>query len=128
MQINVLIIDDGEDSLEVFEEFLDTLGIKVIGKAKNGKEAVTAYKRLKPDIVLMDIVMPEYDGFYGCEKIKEADPLAKIVMVTGYHDENMEQKLLSMGAYAIIYKPYDSKTVLTILDKVRKGERLVAQR
>lgn len=67
----VLIVDDENDNLEVLGEFLGLKGLDVVGKAHNGHEAHELYKELKPDVVLSDVLMPEFDGYYGLQKIRE---------------------------------------------------------
>lgn len=125
MKNRILIVDDNQDSLTLLEEILTIQGEKVIGKATNGKRALELYKQLKPDLVLMDIVMPEHDGYYGFKMIKEFDPSAKVIMVTGYHDDWIEKKLLTKGAYAIIFKPYEPFTLLSMIEKITRGEKLL---
>ena len=91
MGIRALVVEDDKDVKDVFVELLQLSKVDVIGKGSNGKEAIELYKKLHPDIVFIDVLMPEYDGFYGLEKIKEYDPKAIVVMVTG--SENSEEKL-----------------------------------
>ena len=91
MGIRALVVEDDKDVKDVFVELLQLSKDDVIGKGSNGKEAIELYKKLHPDIVFIDVLMPEYDGFYGLEKIKEYDPKAIVVMVTG--SENSEEKL-----------------------------------
>ena len=77
-----IVIDDDIDTVELFSEYLEIKGIRVVGKGYDGKEAVELYQKLKPDIVFLDIMMPHYDGFYAFEQIKNIDPDAKLIMVT----------------------------------------------
>jgi YesN/AraC family two-component response regulator len=69
--IKVIVVDDENDVAEVLCEFLKIKEILVIGRGKNGKDAFELYKKYSPNIVLMDLVMPIYDGFYGIEKIRK---------------------------------------------------------
>ncbi|WP_101476704.1 LytR/AlgR family response regulator transcription factor [Candidatus Nitrosotalea bavarica] len=71
MGINAIVIDDNKELLACFVELLQFSNINVIDTGRNGKEAVELYQKHRPDILFMDIEMPQYDGFYGLKKIKE---------------------------------------------------------
>ncbi len=72
--ISAIVIDDEQDVLDVFCEYLKVKNVNVLAEGRNGKDAVKLYQKLKPDVVLMDLVMPQYDGFYGIENISKYDP------------------------------------------------------
>jgi len=74
MGFKVLVVDDDIDTLEVFAEFLEIKDVNVVGRGHDGKEAVELFEKHRPDFVLMDIMMPDYDGFYGIEEIRKIDP------------------------------------------------------
>ncbi len=118
----VIVVDDDRDTVEVFTEYLAMRGIDVVAKGYNGKEAVELYKEHKPDIILLDVMMPEHDGFYGLENIRNINPNAKIIMVTADLTSDTEKKLHEFQASAILYKPYEIDNVLETIDKVSKGE------
>ncbi len=82
IMVNVIVIDDDVDTVEVFCEYLEIKDITVVGRGHNGKKAIELYEKLNPDIVLLDVMMPEYDGFYGLAHIKKIKPDAKVIMVT----------------------------------------------
>jgi YesN/AraC family two-component response regulator len=63
--VSAIVIDDEIDVLEVFCEYLKVKNVNVLAQGRNGKDALELYQKLKPDVVLMDLVMPQYDGFYG---------------------------------------------------------------
>ncbi|MDE1770331.1 MAG: response regulator [Thaumarchaeota archaeon] len=107
-----LVIDDDEDTVALFAEFLEICDVKVIGTAFNGKEAESVYLDIHPDIVFSDVMMPDYDGFYALEKIKKSNPKAIVVMITGDVRSETIQNLEQLGADAIIYKPFDMKAVI----------------
>ena len=69
--LNVLVIDDDLNTVEVFCEFLELSDVKVVGQGYNGKEAVELYIKLKPDIVFLDVMMPEYDGIYAWRGLRK---------------------------------------------------------
>ncbi len=112
--VNVIVVDDDVDSAKVFAEYLEIKGINVVGMGHDGKEAVDLFKKLHPDIVILDMLMPEYDGKYAIEKIKKEDPNAKIIVVSGYYDR---YKLEENEVAAIFDKPYDIDKILEAIKK-----------
>lgn len=119
--IRVIVIDDEHDVSEVLCEFLKIKEIDVVGRGKNGKDAITLYQKLHPDIVLMDLVMPEYDGFYGIEEIRKFDPKSKIMIISASLTHSYIQKLLQMNVDSISLKPYDLNNVIELIHKVNQG-------
>jgi DNA-binding response OmpR family regulator len=125
--VKVIVIDDDVDTVEVFCEYLEIKDMSVLGRGYSGKTAVELYEKFKPDIVLLDVMMPEYDGFYGLENIKKINPAAKVIMVTADLTYDTEKKLKALNASAIIYKPYEIDSVIETIHKVYKGEILIHQ-
>jgi len=120
--IRVIVVDDDRDTVEVFTEYLSLKGIDVVAKGYNGKEAVELYKEYTPDITLLDVMMPEHDGFYGLQNIRRINPNAKVIMVTADLTSDTEKKMHELQASAILYKPYEIDSVVETIDKVSKGE------
>jgi DNA-binding response OmpR family regulator len=118
---NVIVVDDDRDTVEVFCEYLAIKNIKVLGRGYDGRTAVELYKKHNPDVVLLDVMMPDYDGFYGLEKIRKIDPDAKIIMVTADLTSDTEKKLVDLKASAMIYKPYEIDSVIETIEKVNKA-------
>ena len=106
-----LVVDDDPDTVEMFSDYLENKGVSVIGKGKDGKEGFELYKKLKPDVIFLDVIMPNYDGFYTLKKIREVDSDAKIIMVTADFSPSTKKKLKELKASDIIYKPYDGKAI-----------------
>jgi DNA-binding response OmpR family regulator len=119
MRTNAIVIDDEQDIVEVISEYLNFKGIEVKGTGFNGKEAVELYKKFNPDIVLMDVMMPEYSGFYGLQNIRHIDPEAKIIMVTADNSKKTYEKLKKLEASAILHKPYKIETVLETIEQIK---------
>jgi len=117
---SVIVVDDDRDTVEVFCEYLSIKDIQVLGRGYDGKTAVELYKEHKPDIVLLDVMMPDFDGFYGLEQIRKFDPNAKIIMVTADLTSDTEKKLVDLRASAMIYKPYEIDSVIETIEKVSK--------
>ncbi len=118
---SVIVVDDDKDTVEVFCQYLEIKGIDVIGRGHNGREAVELYEELRPDVVLSDVVMPDFDGYYGLQKILDFDPKAKIIMVTASALSNDERiKMKSMGASDVLYKPYEIDDVIKTIEKISR--------
>ena len=111
-ETTALVVDDDPDAVEMFSDYLEIKGIQVVGKCKNGKEGFDMYEKLKPDVVFLDIMMPEYDGFYALKKIREINPEAKVIMVTADFTSETKKKLREMKPTDVIYKPYDVEKIL----------------
>ena len=119
--VSVIVIDDEKDTAEVLCEFLKIKEIQVLGRGTDGQQALELYKKLNPDIVLMDLVMPNYDGFHGIKKIREYDPNSKIMIISASLTHSYVQKLLEMNVNSISLKPYDLNNVIDIIHKVNQG-------
>jgi len=122
LKSTAIVIDDEEDVRDVFSECLPLFDVEVLAKGSDGQEAVELFKKHKPEIVLMDVLMPKYDGMYGLEKIREMDPDAKIIIITASIDSEIEKKLVEGNASAIIWKPFDMEKVQKTIERVKNGE------
>lgn len=125
--ITAIVIDDDIDTVAVLSEFLHIKGITVIGKGYDGLEAVDIYKKLRPDVIFLDVMMEDHDGFYTLEKIREFQPDAIVILITADMAEDTRKRLLELDASAIIYKPYDINEVIRETDKLvlRLKQRLL---
>ncbi len=119
MKPSAIVVDDERDIVEVFSEYLTIKGVEVKGVGFDGKEAVELYKKFKPDVVLMDVMMPKFSGFYGLQNIRQIDPEAKIIMITADSTERTYEKLKEFGASIILHKPYKIETILKSIEQVR---------
>ena len=111
MAVSVIVIDDDEDTVRLFSEFLEENKIKVIGRGHDGKIAVKLYQEKKPDCVLIDVMMPNGSGIYAIKKIREMDSDVKIIAVTGDSRFSTEQKLEKLKI-PVIYKPFKMNEVI----------------
>lgn len=125
MSTRVILIDDDTDTLEIFQDYLEMKGIEVVETGNNGKTAVELYLKHKPEIVLLDVMMPEYDGYFALKNILNNDTNAKIIMVTADKTADTRKKLIELKASGILYKPYEIKTVLETIEKVKTGENVL---
>lgn len=122
--ITAIVIDDDKDTVEVLSEFLHMKGINVIGKGHDGLEAIKMYNQLKPDVIFLDVMMQDHDGFYTLEKIRNIQSDAIVILITADTTENTRKRLQDLGASAIIYKPYDINEIMHETDNmVRKLKR-----
>ncbi len=104
---SVIVIDDDKDIVNITSELLELHGMNVIGKGYDGLEAVELFDKLHPDLVLLDVMMPQYDGLYALRKIREKDPIANVIIVSGGFSESVEKKLRSLKPTKILFKPID---------------------
>jgi CheY-like chemotaxis protein len=113
-----IVVDDDEDTVNLFSEFLEICDVKVLGKAFDGNQAVELYQKIFPDLVFSDVMMPGYDGFYVLKKIRQTNPHAIMVMITGDVRPETIDKLQELKADAIVYKPFDMKQVVDTINKL----------
>ncbi len=114
---SVLIVDDAAFMRMMLKDILSKNGYQVVGEAENGKVAVSMYEELKPDVVTMDITMPEMDGITAVKEIKKASPNAKVVMVSAMGQQAMVIEAIQAGAADFIVKPFQPDRVLEALGK-----------
>lgn len=118
--VNLLIVDDSFFMRQMLKNMLPKDKFVVVGEAKTGEEAVKRYKELKPDVVTMDITMPDMDGIEALKEIKKLDSQAKIVMVSAMGQKPMIKEALEVGALDFIIKPFDKEKALKILSSIKK--------
>jgi two-component system chemotaxis response regulator CheY len=118
MAKRILITDDALFMRVTLKNILTQNGFEVCGEAQNGVEAVNLFKSLKPDLVTMDITMPEMDGLAALKEIRSADPNAKVVMCTAMGQKNMVVEAIQSGAKDFIVKPFQPERVLEALNKL----------
>ena len=117
MGTKVLIVDDAAFMRMMLRDILMKNRFEVVGEADNGKNAVQMYSELKPDIVTMDITMPEMDGIAAVKEIKQMDSAAKVVMVSAMGQQAMVIEAIRSGAADFIVKPFQPDRVLEALSK-----------
>jgi DNA-binding NarL/FixJ family response regulator len=123
VDIRVLIADDHHVVRRGLVFFLQTQkGLDIIGEAGNGKEAVELAKLLKPDIILMDLVMPEMDGIQATKIIKREQPEIKIMMLTSFSDQDHVIPALEAGASGFQLKDIQPDELVTSIKKIMGGE------
>ena len=118
MAKRVLIVDDAAFMRMMIKDILSKNGYEVVGEADNGVRAVEKYKELTPDLVLMDITMPEMNGIDAIKNIKAIDPGAKVVMCSAMGQQAMVIESIQAGARDFIVKPFQADRVLEAVRKV----------
>jgi two-component system chemotaxis response regulator CheY len=108
----VLIVDDAKYVKEMIRSMLESRGHEIAGVASDGFEAIEKYKVLKPDVVLMDILMPGMDGLSAINKIMEQDKDAKIIVVTALAKDALRKESMKAGAIDFITKPFEIERLL----------------
>jgi len=114
----VLIVDDAAFMRMMIKDILEKNGFQVVGEANNGIKAVELYKKEKPDVVTMDITMPDMDGIDAVKEIKAFDPAAKIIMCSAMGQQTMVMDAIKAGARDFIVKPFQPDRVLEAIKKV----------
>ncbi len=114
----VLIVDDASVVRLMIRKILTQNGFTIIGEATNGKDALVKYKELKPDVVTMDMIMPEADGIQATKDILAFDKNAKVVIVSGIYQKEMLAQAINAGASSYIVKPFESDRVISTLNEV----------
>ena len=118
MSKRVLIVDDAVVMRKMIKGILSKNGYEVVGEAQNGVEAVEKYKQLQPDLVTMDMVMPEMDGITAVKQIVANDPNAKIIMCTSMGQQALVVEAIQAGAKSFITKPFQPPKILETIQKV----------
>ena len=118
MAKNGLVVYDAAIMRMMIKDILTKNGYNVVGEAENGAKAFEKYNELKPDLVLMDITMPEVDGIAALKKIKGADPNAMVIMCSAMGQQAMVIEAIQGGAKDFIVKPFQPERVLEAVKKV----------
>ncbi len=118
MGVKVLIVDDAAFMRMMIKNILSKSGYDIVGEAENGVQAVAKFKELKPELVTMDITMPEMDGISAVKEIKKLDPAAKIIMCSAMGQQAMVIDAIQAGAKDFIVKPFQPNRVLEAVQKV----------
>lgn len=116
----VIVIEDDESMLEIFEEWIKMSGISVLAKGYDGKEAVELFEKHRPEIVILDLMMPGYDGFYAINGIRKIDPNAKILVLTADVTEDTKRRLNQLTV-SLMYKPYELDDVVNEIKKLESA-------
>ena len=116
--LKILTVDDSMLTLRKLEAMLDNIGHKVVGTAGTGAEALDAYRQLNPDLVTMDITMPDMNGIQATKAIKAEFSDARIIMVTSHGQEAMVRDALKAGAVGYVLKPIKPEKLKDMIGRI----------
>lgn len=114
----VLIVDDAVFMRMMLKDILEKNGFEISGEASNGLEAIDAYKLERPDVVTMDVTMPEMDGLQALKEIRKLDGTARIIMCSAMGQQGMVMEAIKSGAKDFIVKPFNGERVIEAVKKV----------
>jgi two-component system response regulator HydG len=117
----ILVMDDQFGDRETLKTILEDKGYRV-ATARDGAEAIQMIQERHYDIIFLDVRLPGMDGVTAFEQVKEIDPRAAVIMMTGYSEEDLVKRAIRGGAYTCIYKPFDMEKVMALVDKIVKSK------
>lgn len=117
----IFIVDDAKFMRMTLTKIIEQAGHEVVGEAMTGTEAIEQFRRLKPDLVFMDITMPDMDGIQAVRAIVNEFPDAKIVMCSALGQQRMIVEAIEAGAKDFIKKPFDSSQIVDTIEKILNG-------
>lgn len=118
MKLKVLVVDDAIFMRRMISDILVENGMEIVGEADTGAKAIEKYKELRPDLVTMDIIMPEMNGIDAVRKIVEFDAQAKVVMCSALGQQALVQDAITAGARDFLIKPFNAARVVEVIAKV----------
>ena len=118
--MKILVVDDAAFMRMMIKDILVKNGYDVVGEATNGAEAVARFRELEPDLVTMDITMPEMDGITALKEIKKTHPQARIIMCSAMGQQAMVLEAIQAGARDFVVKPFQADRVLDAVKKALK--------
>ena len=118
MSKRLLVVDDALIIREMIKDAARNSGWEIVGEASNGLEAIEQYEETTPDVVTLDLIMPEYDGLHALEGIMKIDPAAHILVVSAIDQTDILKEALRMGAADLVVKPFEKERLASALDKL----------
>ncbi|OGS52636.1 MAG: hypothetical protein A3J79_13535 [Elusimicrobia bacterium RIFOXYB2_FULL_62_6] len=116
--MKILIADDNAGIREMLKLVLQSLGHEVVGEADNGEAAIKAFRELRPEVVMLDIIMPGKTGLAALDEIRALDPAAKVVMLTAVDQDDVNLRVADKGA-VMIYKPFSSLDIEKAFNRLK---------
>jgi two-component system, chemotaxis family, chemotaxis protein CheY len=118
MPVRLLVVDDAMIIRELIKEAATEAGFEVVGEAANGRDAVERFGELRPDVVTLDLVMPQFNGLYALEGILAIDPSARVIVVSALEQTTILKEAFRKGASDFITKPFDKKLLVATIENV----------
>lgn len=117
----ILVVDDASFMRAVLKDILAANGFTNLYEASDGALAVDGFKKYRPDMVTMDVNMPNMDGVHALRAILQIDPKAKVIMVTSVEQKHIVQEAMKLGARDYVVKPFERNMVSTVVNRVLRG-------
>ena len=121
MGAKILVVDDAQFMRMMLKNILSGAGYEIVGEGENGVQAIEKYKDLKPDLVIMDMIMPEMGGIDAVREIVKLDPGAKVLMCSAMGQQALVVEAIQVGARDFIVKPFQPAGVLEAVAKALQG-------
>jgi two-component system chemotaxis response regulator CheY len=122
MSRKVLVVDDVAFVRKTLSDLLTQAGYQVVGEANDGTDAVAKYQQLRPDLVTMDVVMPQMSGIEATKKIIKLDKEARVIIISAMGQENLVMEAINVGAKDYVLKPFSAQDVLKTIERAMSGE------
>ena len=116
--MKLLIVDDSSIIRKAIQKYIKDFGLEIVGEAGDGVEALEIFKETRPDLVTLDITMPEMDGLTCLEEILKIDKSAKVVIISALSSQDVALKALKMGAKSYVNKPFSEEKLLDAIKPV----------
>ena len=113
----ILIVDDALFMRRLIRDALEAVGFEVVGEAGNGREALAMFEEMKPDLMTLDIIMPELDGIQVLQELRQKNKDAKVVMITAVDQREYMLKAMNLGVSDFIVKPFDDVRIVSAVEK-----------
>lgn len=124
MAMNILIVDDAPFIRELIHQIVTKEGWTVVGEAENGKQAISVATQTNPDVIIMDLIMPEMSGIDATREILGSNPDTKIIACSTVNDQNLIMRALDAGCVNYITKPFEREKIVSVIkstfDRVKK--------
>ncbi len=118
--MKVLVVDDSSLTRAAMVAALSAYNYDIVGEGQDGNDAVRLYSEKMPDVVLMDLAMPNKDGLEAIKEILQSYPEAKIVAVSALYDRTMQKRAMELGASSYIIKPFELSELISVMSKFEK--------
>jgi DNA-binding response OmpR family regulator len=123
-----IIVDDEPRITQLYSELLELQNLEILGIGQNGNDAVRLFNEHSPDLVFLDVHMPDLNGVDALKQIKKISPTANVIMITADLSEDLEKLLVNNNATAIIFKPFKIQKVMQILEMIKTSSSTVIQK
>lgn len=117
-ELRVLVVDDLPFMRQAIRDALQGTPFRIVAEAENGEQAIACYREKKPDVVLLDIVMPVLDGLTALQRLRRLDPASTVIMCSALGEQAMIVRAIQLGARDFIVKPFRSERVVSALERV----------